>query len=95
MKIEFDPAKSARNESERGLPFTLAKYFDFETACKARDMRRDYKEIRVIAYGFIGPRLHMLCFKPVKGGIRVISLRKANKRERRKYAKEKEIHASD
>ena len=32
MKIEFDPAKNAKNIRERGLPFTLAAEFDWTTA---------------------------------------------------------------
>ena len=32
MKIDFDPAKNAKNIRERGLPFTLAAEFDWTTA---------------------------------------------------------------
>ena len=38
-----------------------------------------------MAVGFMGERLHVLCFTPVAGGIRVISFRKANAREVRNY----------
>jgi uncharacterized DUF497 family protein len=31
--------------------------------------------------------LHVLCFTPIEGGIRVISFRKANMREARKHGK--------
>ena len=34
-------------------------------------------------------RLHVLCFTPIDGGIRVISFRKANDREVRKYDEKK------
>jgi hypothetical protein len=34
----------------------------------------------------IGERLHALVFTPLLDGIRVISLRKANRREEREYA---------
>ncbi|MFV3126625.1 BrnT family toxin [Niveispirillum sp. KHB5.9] len=86
MKIEFDPAKSARNEVERGLPFSAAAAFDFATALYAEDKRFDYPETRIIAVGFIDSRLHVLCFTAIAGGIRVISLRKANRREIRDHA---------
>ena len=88
MKIEFDPAKSEKNELERGLPFTRAKAFEFRTAIRVDDKRKEYGERRILAYGYIGHRLHVLCYKPVAGGIRVISLRKANKREEKFYAEE-------
>lgn len=85
MKISFDPAKSERNAAERGLPFDLAGEFDFETAMIDEDDRRDYGETRYLAFGRLGERLHALCFTRVEGGIRVISLRKANAREVRRY----------
>ena len=34
----------------------------------------------------IGDRLHVVVFTPVNGGVRVISFRKANKREVKAYA---------
>lgn len=34
----------------------------------------------------IGDRLHMLVFTPREGAVHVISLRKANERERTRYA---------
>jgi uncharacterized protein (DUF4415 family) len=67
MKIEFDPARSSRNKVERGLPFELASDFDFETALYLQDRRKDYGELRIRAFGFIGHRLHALVFKPVDG----------------------------
>ena len=86
MKIEFDTEKSEKNAKERGLPFTKAGQFDHETALLVEDMRKDYGEQRILAYGYIGSRLHVLCFKPInRSHIRVISLRKANKREEKFY----------
>jgi uncharacterized DUF497 family protein len=49
------------------------------------DTRHDYGEKRYVALGYIGPRLHVLCFTPSGLGIRVISLRKANSREIKLY----------
>lgn len=85
MKIEFDPTKSARNDQERGLPFTAAASFDWESATYQEDIRHDYPERRFVAVGFIGQRLHVMCLTPINGGIRVISLRKANVREVKRY----------
>lgn len=90
MKIEFDPAKSARNIVERGVSFERAEEFEWETAVVIKDTRRDYKETRFRAMGMIGGRLHAMVFTPRSGGIRVISLRKANRREERKYAETSE-----
>lgn len=85
MDISFDPAKSARNAAERGLPFDRAAEFDFQTAVIEEDTRRAYPERRFVALGWLDERLHVLCFTPAPGGIRVISFRKANAREERRY----------
>lgn len=87
MIIEFDPAKSARNVRERGLSFESAGDFDFASAMMREDIRKAYSEQRLVALGFLDARLHVLCFTPVKDGIRVISFRKANRREEHAYEK--------
>ena len=79
--IEFDPRKSERNARERGLPFERATDFDWEDAVVIADVRRDYGETRLVATGFLDGRLHVLCFLRGARGIRVVSLRRANKRE--------------
>jgi uncharacterized DUF497 family protein len=89
MKIEFDLAKSDRNARERGLPFEMVREFEWEGAVMSEDARFPYVETRFNALGFIGRRLHVVCFTPIDGGIRVISFRKANEREVRRYEKEK------
>lgn len=85
MDIEFDPAKSAANESIRGLPFDDAREFDFDDAMYAVDDRRDYGETRIQALGMLRGRVHVLVFRETATGIRVISLRRANVREVRRY----------
>lgn len=85
MDISYDPAKNERNIAERGLSFERAADFDFETAKIREDVRRAYPERRFVALGWLDARLHLLCFSPVPGGIRVISFRKANRREQRDY----------
>lgn len=86
MRVTFDPTKSERNEQERGIPFSAADEFDWSTALAAEDSRRDYGERRFQAIGFIGERLHVLVFTPRGQGVHVISLRRANGRERKRYA---------
>ena len=88
MLLSYDPAKSARNEEERGLAFDLAEEFDWSSALIVEDRRRDYEERRYQALGSIGEHLHMLVFTPRGGAIHVISLRRANQRERRRYVRQ-------
>ena len=81
MEITFDPAKNALNIKLRGLCFERATDFEFETALFLQDLRQDYGEVRMRALGWLDKRIHALVFVETKLGIRVISLRKANKRE--------------
>lgn len=94
MRIEFDPEKNNKNILERNLSFEKVADFNFETAQCIIDNRHDYGEIRIRAFGFIGQRLHALVFVKIKDGIRVISFRKANRKEVTKYEEEsaKTIH---
>ena len=55
----------------------------------AADVRRDYGETRLVATGLLDGRLHVLCFSRIDDGIRVISLRKANRREVMEYGQAK------
>lgn len=81
MKIEFDPIKNQRNIALRGISFCDADRFEWDTVLIVPDDRRDYGEPRFRAFGVIDHRLHALVFIPREGGIRVISLRKAKRRE--------------
>jgi len=90
-EISFDPAKNEANIRERGLPFSLVKdEFDWARAQVIEDTRRDYGEPRYRALGLIGIRLHAVVYTPRANGMHVISLRKANRREERRYATQAE-----
>jgi hypothetical protein len=87
--ITYDPAKNERNIRERSLSFERAADFDFSTALIAGYVRNG--ELRRIAVGYLDKRLHLLCYKPERNGIRVISFRRTNKREARLYGKPQTI----
>jgi len=86
VKIDYDPAKNARNIAERNLSFDRANAFDFDHAEIWQDTRHPYPESRYVALGMLDARLHVLCFTPIEHGIRVISFRKANRKEMNIYA---------
>lgn len=88
VEITYDTAKNERNILERGLSFDLAAQFDFETAVFWIDGRKTYPEVRISALGILAGRVHSLVFAETANGIRVISFRKANKREVQKYEQE-------
>ena len=85
MKIEYDSDKNNWNIKERNLSFEQATELDWETAQIIEDMRYDYPEQRFVAIAYLQERLHVICFTPITGGIRVISFRKANPREVKRY----------
>jgi len=89
MKLSYNQDKNKRNIEERALSFDMVHNFDFTTALFWEDTRKDYQEIRYCALGMIDNRLHSLVFTPRGATVRVISLRKANKREVSQYEQRK------
>ena len=73
-----------------GVSLTEAAGFEWGTAVVWPDTRRDYGEARMVALGYIGLRIMALVFvdrppeQPTER--RIISLRKANSREVKRYA---------
>ncbi len=90
MLLEFDEAKNARNIRERGISFERFADIDAETALSGEDVRKDYGERRLRVLGFIDGLLYAAVVTPRGEKIRVISLRRANRREERAYAKERQ-----
>ena len=90
MNVTFDPAKDAANMAKHGVSLTEAAGFEWGTAVAWPDTRRDYGEARMVALGYIGLRIMALVFvdrppeQPTER--RIISLRKANSREVKRYA---------
>ncbi|HLD13456.1 MAG TPA: BrnT family toxin [Burkholderiales bacterium] len=85
MNISYDPGKNEKNIAERGISFEQVVEFEWSSALIVEDSRKDYGEPRFQALGFIGKRLHALVFTPRAGLVHVISLRKANRREVKRY----------
>lgn len=83
---DWDEAKRQANLTKHGLDFAEVAGFDWLTAIIEPDRRRDYGEERLSAFGHLYGRLHVLTFTRRDGRVRIISLRKANKREQRKWA---------
>jgi uncharacterized DUF497 family protein len=61
---------------------------ELETAVTVEDARTDYGERWVRLFGSIDGRLHVAVITYRGDRVRVINLRRANRREERKYAKE-------
>ncbi len=74
---------------ERGLPFELVADLDWDAAHTIEDQRRSYGETRYLAYAPMRGRLYVVCFCIRDDAFRIISFRKANRREEKFYAEEK------
>ena len=86
MDIHYDPDKDAINTAKHGVSLALAAGMEWASAVIWPDVRREYGEARMAAIGYIGLRLYCVVFVDRPEGRRIISLRKANQREVRRYA---------
>jgi len=84
MRFEWDEAKSARNEAERGLPFDLARRLLTGPVVEALDPR-SWSEQRVKAIGMIDGRAFVVVFTDRGEARRIISFRDAHRQERELY----------
>jgi uncharacterized protein len=85
MDLEWDEGKRQKTLRERGIDFADARLMDLPTSHTVRDGRSDYGEERLITFGFINERLHVICWTPRDERRRIISMRKANDREKAFY----------
>jgi len=88
MGFSYDPNKNKRNIELRDLSFDRVAELDWDNAWVYEDERNEYNEIRFIAYSMLDKRLHFVCLTETKDGIRIISFRKANNREVKRYEQE-------
>lgn len=86
MQITYDEAKNAANIAKHGVALADADRFEWDTAIVWADTREDYAEARMVALGYIGLRIHCVVYVDRATVRRIISLRKANKREVQRYA---------
>ena len=85
MTIEFDPTKDASNQLKHGVSLAMAAELDWDAAWVWVDERFEYNEMRMIA---LAPKTEILyCVAFVDRGDvrRIISLRRANRREVKHY----------
>ncbi len=73
--------------AKHGVSLAMADAFEWDDAVVWPDVRRSYSEDRLVGLGYIGMRLFNVVFVERAGLRRIISLRKANAREEKRYAK--------
>jgi len=86
MEFEWDIVKAEQNLAKHGVTFDYAtRVFLDPNWIDRADRRRDYIEERRIALGKIEERVFFVAYTLRKDVLRLISARRANPREQRRY----------
>lgn len=85
MAITFDPAKRAITLRERGLDFADVEAVFAGPKFQFVDDRADYGEVRVTTVGWLNQRMVVVVWTARGADCHIISMRKANDREQRRY----------
>ena len=88
MEFDWDDTKDRVNRKKHGVGFDAVSKMDWATALRFLDQRKEYGETRYLALGYIEHRLYACVYTERQGHYRIISLRKANRRERDVYEDE-------
>jgi len=87
MEIKFDQAKREKTMMERGLDFACSVSVFAGPHIMIEDDRLDYGESRFITYGYLDEREVVVVWTPRGDCRRIISMRKANEREKEQFYK--------
>jgi uncharacterized DUF497 family protein len=82
---EWDETKRASNLAKHGLDFNEIARLDWGACVTGPDTRNDYGEARLIAVGPMDGRICAVVYTQRGSMRRIISLRKANRREQAAY----------
>ena len=85
MQIEFDPNKDLTNQAKHGLSLALAEQLDWDSALVWVDERFEYGEMRMVALAPETGVVYYVAFVDRSEVRRVISLRRANRKEVKHY----------
>jgi len=85
MIIEYDNAKDKANQAKHGISLAAAKLVDWDNAFSYEDKRFAYGEVRMHALAFLEAKLMSIIYVDHEDHLRVISMRKASKKEYKDY----------
>ncbi|WP_071658979.1 BrnT family toxin [Duganella sp. HH101] len=88
MQIEFDLLKRNKTLAERGLDFSRAVEVFNGPVVNQADNRANYGEPRTITFGLLDGRWVVVIWTPRGAARRIISMRYANEREIKRYARQ-------
>ena len=86
MRITYDPAKRNQTLIKRGLDFADALKVFKGDHLTIPDIRKNYGEPRFVCYGLLDGRMVVVGYTPRAADRHVFSMRKANDREKNRYA---------
>lgn len=95
MEYDWDEEKRKENLRKHNVDFSLACLFNWGFALIEQDLRKNYGESRFSSVAPIGERLYVMVYTIRKETVRIISLRKANLREWRKYVEKTKNTTAD
>ena len=87
MEITFDPVKRDKTLRERRLDFLRAVEIFDGPNYRFVDERFDYGEERIVTIGYLDERMMVVVWTQRGSARHVISMRKANDREKVRYGK--------
>jgi uncharacterized protein len=88
MAISFDPAKRDETMAKRGLDFVDAEQVFAGPVVQNPDDRADYGEERLVTVGLLRGRMIVVVWTRRGEDRHIISMRKANERERKRYGQQ-------
>lgn len=90
MRYEWDEAKNRSNRDKHGLDFADAPHVLDGRCVSFVDDRVDYGETRLVSLGLLAKRVVVITHTPRGQDMtRIISMRKANRREQKTYHQER------
>lgn len=87
-ELSWDENKRLKTLRDRGLDFADMARFDWDNALTLEDSYSDQSETRFVSIGWMSDRLVVAVWCWRDSATRIISLRKATKRERKRYEEE-------
>ena len=85
LAISYDPEKDAANLAKHGVSLAIGHKVLANAVTTRLDNRFPYGEERFVTFGYVDDRLHVAVYTVRDDAIRLISVRKANQREQRRY----------
>ena len=87
MTFDFDPIKNQLNFLKHGFYLEFAWQIEWNDALIWPDIRNPYSEVRMCCLAPSGRKLFFVAFVDLGDLRRIISLRKANSRDLKRYVK--------